>query len=348
VKLMIDQSVKVRHEERLATTSELNPASGVMSLCLDFHSGLVYASLVAQPMEYQVLTRDSEGYPKRLLERLGGDAPVELYYHGPLSFLSRFTMAFMCADALDARGFMETNQLLFTIREYDLNYIGGWHSWMETEVFRLGLFFPHPTVTVFTAKGLGHETSDSYLLDRFYPPLDDFPERDEYYRRANAGQLLVLSLVPPETARTARRNVVERNWIACALSDVVFIPYAPKGSKTYSLAKRIKAAGWPIFTLAHELASDTLGLDIPGLSRKTVGPFLERLGARVGGSRPAVEDTIQPTSDRSVEKTVRIIQCEIPYPSSQTSRVEVRHRRAKRRLETAHEYQPPMPADRRR
>ena len=28
VKLMIDQSVKVRHEERLATTSELNPTPG--------------------------------------------------------------------------------------------------------------------------------------------------------------------------------------------------------------------------------------------------------------------------------------------------------------------------------
>jgi hypothetical protein len=269
-------------------------------------------------MEYQVLTRDSEGYPKRLLERLGDDAPSQLYYHGPLSVLSRFTMAFMCADALDGQGFMETNQLLFTIREYDLNYIGGWHSWMETEVFRLGLFFPHPTVTLFTAKGLGHETFDSYLLDRFYPPLDSFPERKEFNRRAEAGSLLVLSLVPPDTVRTTRRNVIERNWIACALSDVAFIPYGPKDSKTHTLAKRVKDAGWPAFTVEHELSRDLHDLGLPGFNRRTVGPFLDQLGAKVwsASTMAAVSKAEAKVSEfEPAAPSKRIIQAEIPFVS---------------------------------
>lgn len=232
-------------------------------------------------MEYQVLERGDSRYPKRLIERLGADAPPKLYYHGPLELLARPTLASMCADSISGAGLMAANQLLFTIREYELNYIGGWHSVMETEIFRLGLWRYNHTVTLFTAKGLGHETFDSFLLDRFYPPMDKFPERKEYYRRAEAGELLVLSLVEPDTSRSLRRNVVERNWVACALADFIFIPYAPKDSKSYALAKRVKEAGWPVFTVEDKLAASLHDLGIPGFSRKSVGMFLEGPGAKL-------------------------------------------------------------------
>lgn len=187
----------------------------------------------------------------------------------------------MCADSIGGIAMMAANQLLFSIREYELNYVGGWHSIMETEIFRLGLWRYNHTVTLFTAKGLGHETFDSYLLDRFYPPMDKFPERKEFYRRAEAGELLVLSLVEPDTSRSLRRNVVERNWIACALADFIFIPYAPKGSKTHALAKRVKEAGWPVFTVDDKLAASLHELGIPGFNRKSIGMFLEGLGAKL-------------------------------------------------------------------
>lgn len=232
-------------------------------------------------MEYQVLEQSDSRYPERLVERLGTEAPARLYYHGTLEMLTRPTMASMCADSISGAGLMAANQLLFTIREYELNYIGGWHSVMETEIFRLGLWRYNHTVTLCTAKGLGHETFDSYLLDRFYPPMDKFPERKEYYRRAEAGELLVLSLVVPDLGRSLRRNVVERNWTACALADFVFIPYAPKGSKTYALAKRVKEAGWPVFTVEDKPAANLHELGIPGFNRKSIGMFLEGLGAKL-------------------------------------------------------------------
>src|SRR3990167_5552215 len=103
-------------------------------------------------MEYQTLTAADSAYPKKLLERVE-KAPT-LYYNGPLHLLDRWTLAVMSSDSISGLALMAANQLLFTLREYHLNYIGGWHSVMETEIFRLGLFRKNVTVAIFSAKGL--------------------------------------------------------------------------------------------------------------------------------------------------------------------------------------------------
>jgi predicted Rossmann fold nucleotide-binding protein DprA/Smf involved in DNA uptake len=231
-------------------------------------------------MEYQILTPADIEYPKRLLGRLGKSSPEEIFYQGRLDLLKRFTMAVISADSISGLALMATNQLLFTIREYDLNIIGGWHSVMETEIFRLGLFRKNLTVTLFTARGLEREAFESFLETRFHPPLHEFPERDEYFRRAKGGELLMLSVSPPREAKMKRPNIINRNWLACVLSDVVFVPFAEKGTKTLTLAKRVLAAQIPIFTTDHETNNSLHKLGIPGLSRKSVGGYLEELGAR--------------------------------------------------------------------
>jgi hypothetical protein len=243
-------------------------------------------------MEYQILTRSNQEYPKRLLERLGNASPEQIFYHGSLDFLNQFTMAVISADSIPGLALWATNQLLFTIREYDLNLIGSWHSVMETEIFRLGLFKKNLTVTLFTAKGLKHETFDSFLLTRFYPPLHEFPEREEYFRRVKEGRLLMLSVSPPEEARMKRPNIINRNWLACVLSDVVFVPFAEKGTKTLALAKRVLSAQIPIFTTDHEANKSLHQLGIPGLSRKSVGTYLEKLGAHRARPIKEVNDQI--------------------------------------------------------
>jgi predicted Rossmann fold nucleotide-binding protein DprA/Smf involved in DNA uptake len=231
-------------------------------------------------MEYQILTNLDQDYPKRVLERIAESSPQKIFYWGPLDFLKRFTMAVISADSISGLALMATNQLLFTIREYDLNIIGGWHSVMETEIFRLGLFRKNFTVSLFTAKGLEQETFESFLETRFHPPLHEFPERDEYFRRAKERKLLMLSVSSPEEKRMKRPNIINRNWLACVLSDVVFVPFAEKGTKTLALAKQILSAEIPIFTTDHESNHALHKLGIPGLSRKSVGAYLEKLGAR--------------------------------------------------------------------
>jgi len=91
-------------------------------------------------MEYKIITPNDSKYPFKLTERLGDKRPGKIYYNGPLEFLEHFTMAVISADSISGLAMMETNQVLFTVREYEMNYIGSWHSVMETEIFRLGLF----------------------------------------------------------------------------------------------------------------------------------------------------------------------------------------------------------------
>jgi predicted Rossmann fold nucleotide-binding protein DprA/Smf involved in DNA uptake len=235
-------------------------------------------------MEYQVVTPSDQEYPKRLLERLGKSSTEQILYRGPLDFLKRFTMAVVSADSISGLAMMAANQILFTIREYDLNFIGGWHSVMETEIFRLGLFRKNLTVTLFTAKGLERETYESFLVTRFHPPLHEFPEREEYFRRAREGNLLMLSVSQPKEARMKRPNIINRNWLACVLSDVVFVPFAERRTKTLTLAKQVLAAQIPIFTTDHEANQSLHQLGIPGLSRKSVSAYLENLGAHRASS----------------------------------------------------------------
>jgi len=248
-------------------------------------------------MEYKVITPNDSEYPQKLIERLGDKFPSKIYYYGPLKFLDRFTMAVISADSITGQALNETNQVLFTVREYEMNYIGGWHSVMETEIFRLGLFRKNTTVTLFSAKGLQVETFESFLKDRFYPPLHEFPERDEYFRRVKSGELLILSISNPDETRQLRKNIIERNWLSCILADVIFIPYGPKCSKTYTMAKRISATDIPAFTLDGDECKELHKLDIPGFNRKTIKAFLEDNGAKLAISREEIRKSVETYKD---------------------------------------------------
>lgn len=253
-------------------------------------------------MEYKIITPDDSKYPKKLIERLGDECPNKIYCNGLLKLLDHWTMAIICSDKSGGVALLETNQVLFTVREYQMNYIGGWHSIIESETFRLSLFRKHNTTTLFSAKGLNKETFDSFLLDRFYPPLHEFPERDEYFRRAKNGELLMLSVTNPDETRQVRKNIMERNWLSCVLADIVFIPYGPKGSKTYTMAKRIVKANIPAFTIDHDESKDLHKLGIPGFNRSTVKTFLEDNGAKLATPqneiRKPVEVYKKPTSQQ--------------------------------------------------
>lgn len=108
------------------------------------------------------------------------------------------------------------------------------------------------------------------------------PQRDEYFRQAEAGELLILSVCDPEDGRQSRKNIMDRNWMACVLGDVVFIPYGPKGTKTFTTAKKLVEAHIPAFTIDHPTSVDLHNLGIPGYNRKTIGAFLEQHGATLG------------------------------------------------------------------
>ena len=172
-----------------------------------------------------------------------------------------------------------------------MNHISGWYSVVETEMFMRALFTGysgskdkkyHSFVTLFSAKGLARESYEDFLLYRFYPPFDKIPVREEYLRRAKAGELLMLSVAEPTVGRQLRKNIMERNFLACALADLVYMPFAPKGSKTYTLAKRVVEAKIPVFTvLDPEVGGSLHRLGIRGFNRETVKTLLYEHGAKL-------------------------------------------------------------------
>jgi len=270
-------------------------------------------------MEYRIIPPSSPEYPKKATDRLGNKAPT-IYGHGNLGLLDRFTLSVLCSDQSHGTELRETNEILFVIREFNLNYLGSWHSVIETEIFRVSLFKGYSlktkssrslrlgdkTLTLFSAKGLARESYESYLLDRFYPPLHQFPEREEYFRQAAAGELLMLSVSDPNCARQSRKNIMMRNWMICVLGDVLFIPYGPKGTKTYSVAKKAMEAGIPAFTIDNASSADLHVLGIPGFNRETIGVYLEEKGAsratENGNSDPHQEYTLSPESYKPMVK----------------------------------------------
>ena len=142
-------------------------------------------------MEYETLTTQDPRYPGKLRERLKDEAPA-LYFHGPLKLLDRFGITVIAADSTPAPAQLATNDLLFKIREYAINYIGPWHAVWETEIFRLALYTPNDpdrrrSVTICTGRGLACENLDNFLGDRFgyKGPFTGFPEKEEFYRRAH-------------------------------------------------------------------------------------------------------------------------------------------------------------------
>ncbi|MDI7268072.1 MAG: hypothetical protein QME96_08765, partial [Myxococcota bacterium] len=240
-------------------------------------------------MEHRILKPGKRGYPRRLIERLGDAAPV-LHGHGPLKLLDRFTLAVAASDEIPGRAMLATNDLLFTIRDYALNYSGGWHSVMETEIFRLALYRRNDprglrSLTLGSARGLDHESWDRILADRFGEkgPFTGFPEKEEYYRRARDGEILVLSAADPSAEKFTLESILTRNWVACLLADVIFIPFAARGTKTYTLCERVLTTGIPIFTSDCPENADLFALGIQAYRRRDVGRFLEQIGASTTG-----------------------------------------------------------------
>jgi len=249
-------------------------------------------------MEYETLTTSDKRYPRRLRERLGADAPT-LYFLGPLKLLDRFTMAIVAGDSIAAQAMHASNDMLFKIREYALNYIGPWFSVMETEIFRLALDTPtdrdrRRSLTICTARGLVRENWEDFLGDRFgyKGPFTGFPQKEEFFRRAREKELLWLSIVEPEQKRMDRRNIMLNNRVACALADVVFVPFAERGNKTLTTVKRALADGVLVFTCqygpdkATDVNKDLFALGVPAYSRKEVGKYLESLGATTDAPSP--------------------------------------------------------------
>lgn len=236
-------------------------------------------------MEHHGIAPAEPGYPPLLRERLGADAPP-LAARGAFRLLERFCLAAACTDEIPGSALIAANDLLFQVRETPCNYVGGWHSVMETEIFRLALDrrsagWEGRSLTVIRALSFRHQTPVDFLTTRFGHggPFSNFPEKPEFLRRDATGEMLWLSAAPDHLTEMTEDVIARRNQLACAMSHVVFLPYAGPTSRTIALAAWILEHRIPAFTSMDEECAPLRELGVRGLTRKAVRPFLEEHGA---------------------------------------------------------------------
>jgi hypothetical protein len=206
-------------------------------------------------------------------------------------------MAFFTADVEPGLVTRAVWNMFFKVLEFEMNAIGSWQSVNEGVFFRSALEKPWISLSLFSALGLERETYESFLSYRHRPPFDSFIQKPEYERRAAENELLLLSVSPPRNEVQSKEIIMQRNWIACNMADVVFIGGAEKASlqwshrvnnltprrqKTYALAKRLAKNGIPVFTVDHPDNKDLFSLGIPGYTPETISGAFQSWGAKKG------------------------------------------------------------------
>ena len=173
----------------------------------------------------------SEGYPRCLLNELNTHAPAELKVAGPSDLLNHPKIGFFCSSQCPGSVVLKTFDAITRMRDEGQILVGGFHSVMEWECFRILLRGMQPIIWV---------PARSIAGMRLKPELKPAFESD---------RLLILSPFEPVQQRTTATLAERRNRFIGALVDRFFIPYASPGGKTAALASQLLTEGKQVCTV---------------------------------------------------------------------------------------------------
>ncbi|HWP60189.1 MAG TPA: DNA-processing protein DprA [Candidatus Acidoferrales bacterium] len=158
-----------------------------------------------------------------------GRKPSRLWSLGSASLLHKPLLAILSARAGDSKLDPNTVDLIRELGRSQLTFIGGWHSRLEKESFKLLLSAAPPTV-ICLAKSVGRFG--------FVPELQALMSRD---------RLLLLTHCTPNAKRISRDASVRRNRLVAGLAQALLVLSAPEGGETFKLARLAIGLGKPVF-----------------------------------------------------------------------------------------------------
>lgn len=176
------------------------------------------------------LERTDDDYPFRVKNHYVELAPELISYIGNMSLLESKTLGIIgsvkCPGDLIIRTFDFANALCDT----DWTVVSGFQSPVEKECLR--------------------------ILDRGNKRLIMCPSRnltskgltDSIRKAITEHRMLLISPFEDKIDRTRERQAPLRNEFVCALSNIVFIPFASPNGKTEQLALKLTASGKRIYT----------------------------------------------------------------------------------------------------
>ena len=161
----------------------------------------------------QLVPKGSPGYPDRLIERLGSDAPQSISIIGSRAALLGPITAFLCSKEAPGATILKAFDQAAAWRDAGCCVISGFHSPLEKECMSILLRGGQP-VALSPARGIG-----SMRLPA------------EQRRAVEDGRLTIISPFTPQDRRASADLGRRRNRFIMALADeIVFGFVAPDGS----------------------------------------------------------------------------------------------------------------------
>jgi len=180
------------------------------------------------------IEQGSSDYPAVLTDRLGENAPPYLYAMGDPSTLRQRLLCLICSIQCPGSIVIKTLDAARALRDAGVAVIGGFHSPMEQEFLDILLRGDQPVVLC-AAKGL--------------PGL----RMGQAARQAAAGRrLLAISSFDDKVRRTTAAQAVQRNDLVAALSEIILVPHAAPGGKTWTTVEAALTRGQMVCTLEDD------------------------------------------------------------------------------------------------
>ena len=188
--------------------------------------------------------------------------PPETAHWGNPRLLEEPLTALFCSKRCPGDLILKTYDLARAMRDAGVPVIGGFQTPMEKECLRLLLRGRQPVV-VCPARGI-----DNMRIPRDWRgPLKE-------------DRMLVLSPFPPTHRRPTAELSAQRNDLAAALAQRVFIAHAAPGGKTETFARKLAASGKPLLTLDSPANANLVEMGAEAIApEQAEGPIISPAGS---------------------------------------------------------------------
>lgn len=177
---------------------------------------------------HATLTLTDAGWPRALAERLGADAPRQLWLLGDPALLAARKTALFCSARCPGDAILRAHDAAARLRDQGETVISGFHSPVERDCLHI-LLRGRQSLIICPARAL-----DGMRLPRAWQTA------------VNAGRLLLLSPFEKTPRRVTADSAHRRNTLVAALADRVLIVHGAPGGQIAALAARMNTWRVPL------------------------------------------------------------------------------------------------------
>ncbi|MEH6875288.1 MAG: DNA-processing protein DprA [Candidatus Competibacter sp.] len=173
------------------------------------------------------LSRNLDDFPI-LIERLGADAPRQLWLLGDPALLAARKTALFCSARCPGDAILRAHDAAARLRDQGETVISGFHSPVERDCLHILLRGRQPLI-ICPARA-----------------LDGMRLPGAWQTALNAGRLLLLSPFEKTPRRVTADSARRRNELVAALADRSFIAHATPGGQLEQLSARLRDWAIPL------------------------------------------------------------------------------------------------------